>query len=72
MCVCVNRGSKCQLSMTHIEGEGPDGTAGTHTFTSETWHRLLVLLQEDLPALPHRHTGVPTLVHWIDMTILAQ
>ena len=29
---------KYQLSMSHIVGEGPGGTSGTHSFTCEAWH----------------------------------
>ena len=32
----INRGSKCQLSMSHTAGEGPGGTTGAHTFTCGT------------------------------------
>ena len=53
------------------------GTSGAYTFTCETSYRLLVLPQEDLPALTpstrvvHRCPSVPVLLHWVGVTMLA-
>ena len=58
MCVGINWGSKCQLSMSQIVGEDSGGTSGVHTFTCETWYNFLwdmvqlpVGYQEDFPVL---------------------
>ena len=29
----VIQGNKCQLSMSHVTGEGPDGVLGSYTYT---------------------------------------
>ena len=43
----IKWGSKCQLSTSHIVGEGPCGTSGAYTFTAK--HPA----EKDLPALTH-------------------